>query len=190
MKTAIAKLKSASPYSQSQQHFTPKIDNGRELADAYEKRTWREKGHYGKDGHVIIPPMCFKNAIAEVAKFLGMQIPGKGKSTFTKHFEAGIIISDPIVLPETKDNVQSITLSQNSDGKRGSGSRVMRTFPIIPEWEGKLTILILDEILTEEVVKEHLVRAGQFIGIGRWRPRNNGLNGRFSVESFEWKDGI
>lgn len=41
MKTAIAKLKSASPYSQSCQHFTPKEE--RELADAFEKRTWREK---------------------------------------------------------------------------------------------------------------------------------------------------
>jgi len=188
MKTAIATLKSASPYSPSRQHFTPKLE--RELNDAYEQRTWREKGHYDPDGHLLIPPMMFKNAIAAAAQYMGMQVPGKGKSTYTKHFEAGVIIPDAITLTQTRENVESITLSQNADGKRGSGTRVMRIFPIVNEWKGQLKILVLDDILTEDVVREHLIRTGQFIGIGRWRPRQGGMNGRFEVEKFTWKDGL
>lgn len=50
-----------------------------------------------------------------------------------------------------------------------------------------MEFLILDEIITEEVFREHLADAGSFIGIGRFRPRNNGFYGRFLVESVDWK---
>ena len=37
-------------------------------------------------------------------------------------------------------------------------------------------------------VEFHILReAGKFIGIGRFRPRNNGYYGRFDVESVDWK---
>jgi hypothetical protein len=42
-----------------------------------------------------------------------------------------------------------------------------------------------DEIITESVFREHLIAAGKFIGLGRWRARNNGLYGRFLVESID-----
>ena len=43
-------------------------------------------------------------------------------------------------------------------------------------------------MVTEDVFKQHLIEAGQFIGIGRWRPRNNGQYGRFIVEKVEWEE--
>ena len=78
MKIATCKLQSISPYSQSRYHETPKLN--KELDDDYRKRTWREYLHYDKEGQVYIPPMAFKNCLSEVAKFLGIQIPGKGKT--------------------------------------------------------------------------------------------------------------
>ena len=44
--------------------------------------------------------------------------------------------------------------------------------------------LKLGRASTPEKVKEYLIHAGQFIGIGRFRPRNNGFYGRFKVNSF------
>jgi hypothetical protein len=92
VKIATASLKSVSPYSQSRYYSeaVPKLP--KEGADDYERRTWRNRMHVGSDGQVFIPPMSFKNCIAEVAKYLGRQIPGKGKSTYTKHFEAGVLV--------------------------------------------------------------------------------------------------
>lgn len=90
MKIATCKLESLSPYSQSRYHETEKLN--KEQPDDYRKRTWREHLHYNKDGAVYIPPMTFKNCLSEAAKFLGVQIPGKGKSTYTKHFEAGVLV--------------------------------------------------------------------------------------------------
>ena len=42
--------------------------------------------------------MAFKQALDAVAKRLGDQIPGKGKSTFTKHFVGGVICEEDAVL--------------------------------------------------------------------------------------------
>ena len=185
MKTAICKLKSAAPYSQSKYHQTEKKD--KETHEDYEKRTWQEKQHYDKSGYVFIPPMAFKNCLAECAKFLSIQIPGKGKATYTKHFEAGLMVTDPMVLPFKKDEVAGEWFHVPSDGMRGGKRRVLKCFPVIPEWEGELIVYILDDTITESVFEQHLNEAGKFIGVGRFRPRNNGFYGRFTVEGIKFE---
>ena len=184
MKTAVCKLVSVSPYSQSRHYTTEKLP--KESARDYEARTWRDRAHINEDGFVFIPPMAFKNCLSEIAKYLSEQIPGKGKATYTKHIEAGILVTDPVVLPVRKDEIQGEWLFVPADGKRGSGKRVEKCFPVIPKWEGDVTFFILDETTTEDVFKRHLEQAGAFIGIGRFRPRNNGYYGRFRVESIKW----
>lgn len=58
--------------------------------------------------------------------------------------------------------------------------------PRIDEWSGDVTFYVIDEIVTEDVFTRHLEGAGKFIGIGFFRPRNNGFWGRFGVEKVEW----
>ena len=184
MKIATCQLESISPYSQSRYHETPKLN--KEQPDDYRTRTWREHLHYDENGEVYIPPMAFKNCLSEAAKFLGQQIPGKGKSTYTKHFEAGILIVDKAMLGIAKDNVQPENLFLPSDGVRGSGKRVIKTYPLIPSWKTKLAFYVQDDLITEDVFRYHLEQAGTFIGIGRFRPRNNGYYGRFLLVAMEW----
>lgn len=186
MKQVIAKLESISPYSQSRHYTTPKTE--KEGPRDYEARTWRDRLHTLPDGRVFIPPMSFKNCLSEAAKFLSISIPGKGKSTYTKHFEAGVLVTDALVLNVKKDEVLGEWLFVPSDGVRGSGKRVDKCFPIIQEWAGEVTFYILDETITEPVFRKHLEQAGQFIGMGRFRPRNNGFYGRFLVESLKWSE--
>jgi hypothetical protein len=178
-------LESVSPYSQSKFHDTPKLD--KENPNDYERRTWRERVHGNDKGKIFIPPMAFKNCLSEVAKFLSQQIPGKGKTTYTKHFEAGILVTDPLELEVSKDDVVGEWLFVPSDGRRGSGKRVTKCFPRINSWRGMVTFYILDDTITPEVFENHLREAGNFIGIGRFRPRNNGYYGRFRVVSTTWK---
>jgi hypothetical protein len=86
------------------------------------------------------------------------------------------------------DEVQCVTISANADGVRGSGKRVPRRFPIIPEWETTFDVFILDPIITEDVFREMVQIAGMFIGIGRFRPEKGGTNGRFTIKSLTWTD--
>lgn len=185
MKKAICSLSSVSPYSQSR-YLGEKKTRDETHAD-FEKRVWRNRLHADNSGEVFIPPMAFKNCLSEAAKYKSIQIPGKGKSTYTKHFEAGVLVVDPLPIGVQKDDVDGEWLHVPSDGRRGGTTRVEKCFPLIHEWSGKVEFLVFDELITPEVFEEHLRDAGSFIGIGRFRPRNNGYYGRFAVERIDWK---
>jgi len=185
MKTAICKLKSTSPYSQSKYIAEKKTKD--ETHAEFEQRSWRSRCHVNKDGFIFIPPMAFKNCLSEAAKYKPTQIPGAGKQTYTKHIEAGVLVLDPLVIDTRIDDVQCEVLHLPSDGRRGGTKRVEKTMPLINNWSGSITFLIFDELIPHDVFERMLSDAGAFIGIGRFRPRNNGYYGRFEVESIVWK---
>ena len=174
-----ATLKSISPYSQSQRFQSKK--ESQETHDAFEKRVWRERLHVDKDGNVFIPPMAFRNALNEAAKFLSMKIPGQGQKTYTKIFERGLLLCDEIPLPVKAAEVPGQWLFVPADGKPGGGTRVDRCFPVIQAWEAKVPIHTLHDLITEEILRLHLEAAGSYIGIGYFRPQNRGYWGRFEV---------
>ncbi len=191
MQTAIATLKSVSPYSQSR-HYEKSL-NADENNDDHYRRTWRNHIHVDENGMAFIPPMAFKNCLAEAAKFLSIKIPGGagGKATYTKNFEAGVLVVKPLALGIHRDHVEHENLFLPSDGKRGSGSRINKYYPLFRTWSGDVEFMVLDETILhsfagnkEITVFEHVLRtAGSLIGIGRFRPRQNGFYGRFEVES-------
>jgi hypothetical protein len=184
MKLATVVLRSVSAYSQSRAHEAPKLD--RETGDAYEQRTWREKCHYRPDGAIYIPPMAFKMALDTGAKMMGTQIPGKGKSTYTKFFESGVLVLEGPDLTVNKETVPFDRIHANADGVRGSGKRVWRIFPRIDEWEAEVQFHILANEITKDVFEETLKQAGVYVGIGRFRPRNGGFYGRFEAVRIVW----
>ena len=116
-----------------------------------------------------------------------MQIPGRGKSTYTKYFEGDVICNADVPLGIEKADVPSITINANSDGVRGSGKRVKRIFPMIHEWGGQADFTIFDDTITQPVFEQVFTAAGMSVGIGRFRPENGGLNGRFEAVRFDWK---
>jgi len=186
MKIATCTLASAAPYSPSRAYSQEVERLPRETHDAYEVRTWRHKCHSTKDGNVFIPPMAFKMSVDAAAKTLGRQIPGRGKSTYTKFFSSGVLVMEPLVLPVKMDEVAMDRIHANADGVRGSGKRVWRNFPRIEHWTGDIQFHVLADEITPEVFEEHVKQAGAFIGIGRFRPQNGGFYGRYEVKKVRW----
>jgi hypothetical protein len=182
MKTCTATLSSVGAYSQSRAHEAEKLP--RETANDYEERTWREKAHM-LDGKVYIPPMSFKMALDRAAKMLGRQVPGKGKSTYTKFFESGVLCTEPVFIGPASI-IQCERVHANADGVRGSGKRVWRKFPRIDAWTADVPFHVLASEITPEVFDEHLRQAGSFVGIGRFRPEKGGFFGRFKVDRLAW----
>lgn len=161
--------------------------NTGELPDAFEERTWRERMHVDNDGMVIIPPTFLKNALSAAAKYLGESVPGKKGATYTKHFEAGIMVTETMHLGVKADDIECDRQYVPSDGVRGGTKRVWRNFPIISDWRCKASLLALDPVLMDRPAKilEYLEYTGNFIGFGRFRPRNNGYYGRFTIKNFK-----
>lgn len=191
MKTLTVKLRSAAPYSQSR-YYIRDLEQGESNDDHY-RRTWREHIHADSAGNVFIPPNSLKNCLSEAAKFMSISVPGKGKATYTKNFEAGVLVTQPAMLGIKKDDVQMEALFLPADGRRGGPKRVMKYYPIIPEWETEADFIVVDETVLQSSIKdksrtvfqEVLEGAGKFIGLGRFRPRNNGYYGRFDVVSIK-----
>jgi hypothetical protein len=185
-KTYVCKLIGASPLCFGKFHKTPKLD--KESDEDYEGRTWREKLHYDENGHIFIPSFALKNMISATAKYLSISIPGKGKATFTKHFESGIMCPEEAYVLNGedrihKDSVQADYRMVPSNGVRGGTTRVMKAFPVIPNWSIKAKYMIIDNVITNDIFAKHMIEAGFFIGLMSFRPRNNGVNGRFKVDS-------
>lgn len=185
MKTCYATLRSITAYSQSRMHDAPKLE--KETHDAYEVRTWPQKAHV-ENGTIYIPPMAFKQALDAAAKRLGLQIPGKGKATYTKHFLSGVLVMDKLDTGVAIEGLPGEWINANSDGVRGSGKRVKRCFPTIQSWEGTIPFYVLDEQIDRKTFERVLRETGQFVGIGRFRPQNGGFYGRFSVENLAWEE--
>ena len=185
MRKCTVHLKSTAPYSQSRMHRIPKEE--KETADAHEERTWREKCTVDSEGYICIPAMAFKQGLSRAAKMLSMQIPGRGKATYSKHFEAGIIIYKNVRLPVKKAEVERIAVNCNGNGIRGPGTRVLRFFPQVPSWEADVEVAILDDTITPAVFQKHFEEAGLLVGVGQNRPENGGSSGRFDCVDFKWE---
>lgn len=183
----VASIEGISKYGQSRPVEAEK--KPKELHKDFEERTWLDKAHINDDGFMVIPAMAIKNCLSDAAKYLSVQIPGKGKATYTKHFEAGVLCLEDAVLNVNKEQIQQQRQFVPADGRRGGSTRVWKSFPVIPpHWKAEFQFLVLDHTITEDVFRAHLEQAGNFIGLGWFRPRNNGIYGRFQVESLSWTE--
>jgi len=171
-----------SPY-QSGKHVCSDTVSG-ESPDAREKRTWSERASYDlATRKMFIPGIAFKKALETAASFLNMKIQGQRNATWKKHFLAGVQVFESLSLPVTVEDVAGSWVYVPSDGKRGGGTRVMRCFPTVPQWEGDVKFTILDDLITEEIFLTHLQAAGNFTGVGVFRPEKGGSHGRFKIVS-------
>lgn len=106
--------------------------------------------------------------------------------------EGDMVVHDPKWQPIKGDVVEGIDLFVPSNGRRGGGTRVWKTFPVIPEWRVHGGLFILDPQLgalpkkgETHKIQEYVEHGGQFIGMLFFRPINNGYYGRWNVENFK-----
>ena len=181
MLVATFTLVGISPYSQSRPIQSTRDPN--ESHDEYDKRCWQEHCHVDADGQVFIPPAAIKQCISDTAQYLSIKIPGKRNATYSKHFKSGIIVDpEPMKVGMHIDDMEVERLYLNADGKRGSGTRVWRHMPKINNWLIQVKVFIPDIEIGEKIFEKILIAAGQFTGLGRYRPQNGGWYGRFIIK--------
>lgn len=198
-KTAIVRFTGVNPLIMSRFHGTQKLN--KEADDDYELRTWKLKAHYSIDGEtwchpdepgskVAIPTDAFKQSLDSIATRLSEKT--KGKATYTKHFKSGVVTPMFYSLTTIDPDVfkSPVPIFCSSTGKKGTGSRVMRYFPRLMEWQVDVTFQIWDDVVTKEIFDRYCKEAGMLIGIGSFRRENGGRCGTFTRQLLEWSEGI
>jgi len=197
---ARVKIVGITPYSQSAYVADCKRDN--EPHDEYERRILTMKAHYEPNtGEVYIPAMSFKWCIQGAAQYLGVSVPGKKGTKFGSIFGPAVSVLSDVkighnikdVKPDSKagDDPQNAKWYwMNADGRRGSAHRVARIFPEWSSWGGIIEFVVTDHAITEEAFEKHIKAAGQYIGVGRFRPAKPtyGTYGKFKVEGIKWEE--
>ncbi len=181
MKTALVTLESAAPYNHRKNIEIEKLP--KESSDELEQRTWRDYLHTNDEGNIVIPPIAFKKCLESCAKFESVKIAGKGQATYSKHFKAGIMVANGIDTGIKASEVKPDPLFV----PRKDGVRVKLILGTVYKWSGTIEVIIIDDTIKENIFEETINKAGMIIGVGRWRPENGGMNGRFTVKKIEWK---
>ena len=186
MRDVVVTIKGLTPYSASR-HFDIEKTEGA-TAEDHDKKHWREKAHYDEDGNVVIPGVCFKLALDEAAARKNEKIKGRGNQTYTGLFKSGVTAMSDMVLAVKKDDLRSITIFSNLDGKRGGSSRGNRTFPIVASWGGTVEFRVFNDDIAEADFERFFAQAGLIAGVGRGRPSTGcpAGNGRFTPTEFKW----
>jgi len=140
----------------------------------YDKKTDAENALYKDEkGNVVHPSIHIETAMIRAAT--NYKIPGQGKKTFKDAFKGGVFVEPRLIphkIPKWEIDLQNVVVQR---------SRVIRARPRFDEWELDFTILNIDERITPNIIKDILIDAGKFYGIGDFRPRY----GRFKVIKFE-----
>jgi hypothetical protein len=105
---------------------------------------------------------------------------GNGKKSM-KNIVAGMfsILEPKLRLPK------NYTIDKRSAVNKNIKARVICIRPKWEEWKATFTLCVDNDTITKETVEQIITYAGQYIGIGSFRPTNNGMFGRFKLNNIK-----
>jgi hypothetical protein len=149
----------------------PKLRRGEHLDPKVEAESYLYKD---ENGRIVVPARMIKACIRNAGR--NYTVKGRGKTTFGAMIRAGIDIEPeniPLISDGWKVDVQTVVVQRN---------RIPRARPRFDNWELKFKIINKDPtIIHKDTLKQILIDAGKYYGIGDFRPEY----GLFEVVSFE-----
>jgi hypothetical protein len=130
------------------------------------------------DGNCYIPSTQIKSALIEAGKLVKGKVGSATKSM--KNIVAGMFLVTPehILIPDYDQ------IDKRSAVNRNVKARVITVRPKWSVWEAEFTLKVKIDTLTEDMIKNIIQYAGEYIGIGSFRPTNNGEFGCYEVVGF------
>lgn len=138
-----------------------------------------EKLYELPNGKIYTPSTHLKGALINASK--QFKIRGKTRATYSKIVGASVDIT-PDAIVHKKQKWEEFTVSAVNPSTKG---RMMVSRPKMDEWELGFKITFPETDIPVEVMKNILDYAGQYVGIGDWRPDKKGKYGKFIVTKFE-----
>ena len=180
MKTYEVEIKGVTPLLFNKFNEADISDKVKKRTGAVADKNVEDKLYKTDDGQVYTPATHLIGCIGNAAK--EFKIPGKRTSTYSKLVASSISV-EPFAIVHKKQKWDVFSISAVIPATRG---RAMVHRPRLNEWALAFTMGV-DDGVPEETLKNILDHAGQYVGIGDWRPQKRGQFGKFIVTKFEEK---
>ncbi len=126
-------------------------------------------------GQCYIPSDQIRGALIGAGTYMKAKVGGRSKSMKTLVAATFVPNEEQIIIPDYD------AVDKRSAVNRNIKARIIVIRPKWTTWEAEFTLNIHEDTITAETVKELLTYAGAYVGIGSFRPTNNGMFGRFEV---------
>lgn len=128
--------------------------------------------HYG------FPVVAFKSAAISAVRFY------KDKGMTMTAMRQSIFVTGQITPADNKELVEihGEPHMREDEVRIGMGSADVRYRPEFREWSAELKVTFINTLIERGTVIDLFKSAGNFVGVGEYRPERNGTNGRFAVD--------
>jgi len=131
------------------------------------------------DGPCFIPAEQIRGALINAGSYVKAKVGGRSKSMKVIVAAMFMVSPEEIHLPEYD------AIDKRSAVNRNVKARVIVVRPRWNQWSAEFTLSIDENTITKETITQIIEYAGRYVGIGSFRPTNNGLFGRFQLVSIE-----
>ena len=186
MKKYIVEIEGVTPYMQHRMDDVKleQWEKNRKLIierdDVGQADQIRAEFHSYNDGeNFFMPADHIRGALIGAGAMVKSKVGNSRKSM--KNIVAGMFF----VFPEKIDLPEFTTIDKRSAVNKNIKARVISVRPRWDEWNVSFELHVDNDTITEDTIIEIIENAGKFIGIGSFRPTNNGMFGRFKLNTFK-----
>lgn len=131
------------------------------------------------DGRCYIPAEHIRQSMIAAGSYSKAKVGNAKKSM--KNIVAAMFMVSPeeILLPDYD------AIDKRSAVNKAVKARVITVRPKWNQWKAQFTLAVDNDTITSQTITEILNNAGNYVGIGSYRPTNNGYFGRFLAGKIE-----
>lgn len=184
MKSFQVKIKSLSPYMQHRMDDL-KLDQWEKVRNnimerpevSHEDAVRAEYHCYrNKAGRCYIPSEQLRGSLIGAGSYMKAKVGGRSKSMKV------VVAATFVPTPEEIELPDFDAVDKRSAVNKNVKARVMVVRPKWTNWSASFMLNVYEDTITKETVRQLIEYAGNYVGIGSYRPTSNGLFGRFEVE--------
>ncbi len=136
------------------------------------------------EGKCYIPSEHIRQSLIQAGTFMKSKVGVRTKSMKSIVASTFMIEPDEIIVPDYN------AIDKRSTVNRNVKARVLVIRPKWTEWGAEFVLNVLEPTITDETIIKLLEYAGVYIGIGSYRPANNGMFGKFKLLTINKSDVI
>lgn len=130
-------------------------------------------------GQCYIPADQVRGSLIGAGTYMKAKVGGRAKSMKIIVAATFMVTPDQILIPDFD------AIDKRSAVNKNVKARVIVIRPKWTTWSASLTLEVHEDTITKETVQQLITYAGNYVGIGSFRPTNNGMFGRFEVENIK-----